>query len=52
MNVLNMFTLCSGFVDRVLPEYRSEMPVLSFCNHLMYAQSFLPPQSSVTKSLT
>ena len=47
-----MFALCSGFVTRVSPDSKSAMPVLSFCSPLMYVQSFLPPRSSVTKSLT
>ena len=34
--VLNMFALCSGFVIRVFPEYKSEMLVLSLCKPLMY----------------
>ena len=34
-NVLNMFALCSGLEIRVLPEYRSAMPVLSFCSPLL-----------------
>ena len=49
--VLNMFALCSGFVTRVSPDSKSAMPVFSFYCPLMYVQSFLPPKSSVTKSL-